>query len=160
MLTVAVVIVVGRSYKHSRLDIDIHSGRTRTVAGTFWSKAEQIEETWVSKALSAVGRGPAEPQWMLIHSETDAPWEKSVSCNTGVPYAGINSMVGGFADHFTPDALALVAEDLLALSYGPQGSEERWRNYEPALMKAAMKAKAPAKVDQAMVTGIRERAWR
>ena len=159
-IAVVLVVAVGRSYKHSRLEMDIHSGRIRDVGGTFWSTTEQVDETWISKALGSVGRVPAKPKWMFIHSETEAPWGKSVGCNIGLPHDGINSMIGRFADRFTPDALALVAEDLLALSYGPPESEERWRKYERGLVKAAIKAKAPASIDGAMVIAIREQAWR
>ena len=153
------IVMLGRRYKESRFEMDIHSGRTRTVTKTFWSRTEHVKESWISRALSAVGRDPAAPNWTVIHSERKSLWSHSLSCGSGFLYNAITSMVGAFPDRFTPDALALIAEDLLTLTDDPRGSEERWRSYESGLFAAALKVKAPASIDRSTVIGIWERAW-
>ena len=142
-------------FKETRDELDLNSARTRAVHRILFSTTETIEETWLSKALAAVGKRHGTPVWITVSSKRSTPFRTRVACSPGLPYDGPASMLNSFTDRFSPEALALVAEDILSMTRDRGRWDVEWRKYEAALLKLAMTAKDRASLDVQTVERIR-----
>jgi hypothetical protein len=143
--------------RQHKTQVDMNSGRLRTLDRHFWTVTEGLpQDTWVSLALRATRKEELPPSWKSQNTETDTLFGKTFACNPGGPVSSL--FTGNYYSHrFTPEALAIIAADLLRYSGGKSEDRRRWRQFEGAVEKALRETPEDTLIDETWVRATHER---
>ena len=159
VIAITLLVTVGHFVivRQHQTQLDMNSGRLRDIERHFWKVTESSpEETWVSMALRATRNADLPPLWKTQDTQTDTLLGRTFACKPGGPVSSLHSGTY-YSQSFTPDALAIIAADLLRFSDGNRDERRRWRQFEDAIEKAARESPEDALIDAAWVRATHER---